>query len=153
MHIREAKYSEMAACAMLALNNWGPEAAERCRDQMVEYFKGGRYAPIFYVADLGDPLSRDYIPLVMGVAAMQPTMIFPGSYDFIYLAVHPEYRGEGIGRALTQHRIDEVRKRGGAFASLVTQKPKFFNKFGFMTLHGLGNGWVKMLAQFKLAEI
>jgi len=50
VHIRKPHYHEMAQCCKLARDNWGNEAADRCREQFIEHWKGGRYAPIFPIA-------------------------------------------------------------------------------------------------------
>jgi GNAT superfamily N-acetyltransferase len=153
MFIRELKYNDMPFCCHLVAENWNIEAANRCRIQMIEYFKGGPYAPIFCVADLGDPLSRDYAPMPIGFAAYQPSMKMRGSYDLIWNAVDREYQSVGVGKALTEWRIDAIKKRDGQMIELVTQKPDYFSKFGFFKLHHIGNEWYLMLKLLKEVDI
>lgn len=154
MHIRKPKYGEIDNfCCPLVAENWGIEAADRCRDQMVEYFKGGPYAPVFCIADIGDPLSRDYQSMPVGFAAYQPSMRMKGSYDLIWIAVHLGFKTLGVGKKLTEWRIEEIKKRGGQMIELVTQKPDYFSKFGFFKLHHLGNEWYLMLKLLKTVDI
>ncbi len=136
---------DMHFCTSLVHMNWGFEAADRCQHQMTEHFKGGPFAPVFCIADIGDPLSRDYVSMPVGFAAYQPSMKMKGSFDLIWIAVHPLYQGHGAGVALTEWRINEIKKRGGQMIELVTQKPHYFSKFGFFKLHHLGNEWYLML--------
>lgn len=141
MFVRAPKYSEIDLCCNLVLINWGVEAADRCRQQMIEYFKGGDYAPVFCVLDIGDGVDGP----IVGFAAYQPSMKMKGSFDLIWIAVHPHYQGRSAGKVLTEWRINEIKKRGGQMIELVTQKPAFFSKFGFFKLHHLGNDWYLML--------
>lgn len=139
VHIRKPHYHEMAQCCKLARDNWGNEAADRCREQFIEHWKGGRYAPVFVVA-----VNRD--DEVIGFAAYQRTMLMKGAFDLIWIAVEPEHQGTNVGRALTDWRLISIDETGDAqIIQLVTQKPGFFSKFGFFKLHHLGNDWYLML--------
>lgn len=145
---RPMKDSDIARGAILVLENWGWAAADRFAEQAYEYLKGGEYAPKFFVVG-----SEDRSIPIAGFSAYQRSMRMNGAFDLIWLAVDTKHAGEGLGTALTDIRLEEIRRRGGTFASLVTQKPKYFNRFGFITAYHLGNNWVEMIAQFKLAEI
>lgn len=145
MIIRDMKYSEKEQCCQLVLNNWGPAAADRCHEQCIEMFKGGPYAPHFLVADIG--------PGIVGFAAFAPTMLMKGAFDLIWIAVHPNYQGAEVGKQLTRARIAMIKARGGQTVQLVTQKPGYFNRFGFVTVLPLGNDWNLMVLKLKQAEI
>jgi predicted N-acetyltransferase YhbS len=147
MIIRDLKYGEMKQCEILVRENWGIDAADRAHDQMLEMFKGGPYAPHFYVADIGSSIVGAGI---IGFAGFAPDMMMNGSYDLIFVVVHSAYQGHGAGRALTEARIAEIRKRGGTMVSLMTQKPEFFRKFGFRALD-VHDGWCLM--NRKLATV
>lgn len=143
MLVRDLKYGEINKCAMLVLSNWGPDAADRSVMQMLKYFEGGDYAPHFYVAEnLG----------IIGFSAFCPSMKMRDSYDLIWIAVHRDYQGKGVGRALTQVRLDEIKRRGGSLVSLVTQKPKFFEGFGFKKVDDLDE-WCLMTRKLSPVRI
>lgn len=147
VRIRTPNYHEMDRCCDLVRANWGDEAAERCHEQFIEYWKGGRYAPIFVVAVDG---AED----VLGFAAYQRTMLMKGAFDLIWLAVVPEHKSRRIGTVLTEWRINKIIAEGDAqFIQLVTQKPAYFSKFGFFRLHHVGNEWYVMLKLLKTTEI
>jgi ribosomal protein S18 acetylase RimI-like enzyme len=134
--IREMMYHEMPACCALVRDNWGDEAADRARGQMIEYFKGGAYAPVFYVAEAGasvagGPIAGTGMYKVGGFAAFCPSMLMKDAYDLIWIAIDKRDQARGIGRRLTNHRLAEIRKRGGRIVSLMTQKPDYFARFGF----------------------
>lgn len=147
MQIRPPKYGEITQCCNLVYENWGEASAERCREQMIEYFKGGPYAPTFMVADIGPGMP------VIGFAAFAPTMLMKDVYDLIWVAVDEFYKSKGVGKALTERRLAEIVRKGGVAAQLVTQKPDYFKKFGFMPLYPLGNDWTLMLKRFGNASM
>jgi len=138
VHIRKPHYHEMAQCCKLARDNWGNEAADRCREQFIEHWKGGRYAPIFAVA-------VDAEDSVIGFCAYHRTMLMKGAYDLIWIVVEAGQQGKNVGKALTDWRLGEIDEHGGQMIQCVTQKPDFFAKFGFFKLHHLGNEWYLMI--------
>jgi amino-acid N-acetyltransferase len=53
------------------------------------------------------------------------------------LAVAPEYRGQGLGRALVERPLQEAREQGVKRIVLLTETaPEFFPKFGFRHIAG-----------------
>lgn len=145
MIIRPMQDNEIVLASYMALDNWGPASADRMCAQAMLGLRGGAYDPKFFVADIGEG--------IVGFSAYQRSMRMLGSYDLIWLAVHPTYQARGVGVALTWHRIDKIKELGGQSISLVTQKPKYFGRFGFMTACHLGNDWVEMVCQLKLASM
>ena len=146
IQIRKAQYAEMRACCDLAHHNWDRATADRCREQFVDYFIGGQYAPIFLVA-LND---RDD---VIGFAAYRRSMLMKGAFELIWLAVDEKYQGREIGKQLTEWRLFEIEAHDGQMILLMTQKPDYFSKFGFFKLHHTGNEWYLMLKLLKATDI
>lgn len=146
IQIREPHYGEMPDCCRLVRSNWGEEAADRCREHFIEYFKGGKYNPAFVVAcnDRGT---------VIGFAAYHRSMLMKGAFDLIWLAIDEKYQGCDIGRQLTEYRIMEISGHNGQMILLVTQKPSYFSRFGFFKLHHTGNDWYLMLKLLKATDI
>lgn len=151
MIVRAMKYSEIPACCDLVRANWGAEAADRACGQMIAYFRGGtyahnsgKYAPQFFVADEGNG--------VVGFSAYQPSMRMKDAFDLIWIAVHADHQGKNLGTLLTQVRLAEIKKRGGSFVSLVTQKPRFFSKFGFRIVD-IHDSWCFMHMKLSKVEI
>lgn len=138
VHIRTPYYTEMAQCCALVRDNWGVEAADRCREQFIEHWRGGKYAPVYVVA-------VDDEDKVIGFAAYHRTMLMKGAFDLIWVAVDPAHQGERVGKALTDWRLNEIDEHGGQMIQLVTQKTAYFAKFGFFKLHHIGNDWYLML--------
>lgn len=48
---------------------------------------------------------------------------FPGSFEIHFMAVHPQYHRQGIGRRLVELLEDEVRRRNGRFLHVKTLAP------------------------------
>lgn len=147
MLIRPMEDRDTNACRTLVDENWGRVAEERASCQMMDYFKNiSEYAPEFVVA-------MDGAGNLLGFAGYQRSMRMHGVFDLIFLAVDKKYQGQGIGTALTDHRLDAIRKLDGSAVFCVTQKPKYFNRFGFLTGSHLGNEWVEMCALLKLVDM
>lgn len=154
MYVRQPTLgSDIDFCCEMAMSNWGLAAADRCHLQMIESMKKGPYSPVFGIADIGDPLSRDFTPMPVGFAAYAPSMLMKGAFDLIWLAVHPTYQKLGVGKHLINWRLDEIGKRDGQLVTLCTQKPDYFSRFGFFKLHHVGNDWYLMLKLLKRVDI
>jgi GNAT superfamily N-acetyltransferase len=145
--VREMLYGEHHMACDLVRENWGEPAAERALMQMGEYFRGGPYAPRFFVADRPNGGKA-----LAGFAAYAPTMLMNGDYDLIWLTVTADLQWAGIGSALTRHRIAEVRRAGGSTIKLSTQKPKYFARFGFRVVHEW-DSWHLMVLQLETVRI
>jgi len=146
MHVRPfGKNGDLDFCSDLVMQNWGPVAADRCVSQAVESYNDTPWTPKFCVAEI------DMGPV--GFAAYQPSMKMKGSFDFIWIAVHPQYQKHKVGTALTDWRIADIKRRGGQMIELVTQKPDYFSRFGFFKLHHLGNEWYLMLKLLANVDI
>jgi amino-acid N-acetyltransferase len=50
------------------------------------------------------------------------------------LAVHPDFIGQGIGTALTEHALAEARRFQVAQVFTLTYRPTFFQRFGFQRI-------------------
>jgi predicted N-acetyltransferase YhbS len=136
--IRTPHYGEMKRCCDLVHENWDRAAADRCREQFIEYFKGGKYAPVFVVA-------CDQDDEVIGFAAYHRSMLMKGAFELIWIVVDEAYKSRNVGKLLTEWRLMEIEGLDGQFIQLVTQKTEFFSKFGFFRLHHLGNEWYLMI--------
>jgi N-acetylglutamate synthase-like GNAT family acetyltransferase len=63
-------------------------------------------------------------------------------WDFIWINIRQECQWQGIGRALTNHRVEEVLKADGRAIHLMTESPRFFEYWGFRVLRNyMDEGW------------
>lgn len=88
-----------------------------------------------------------YWPVAIGDDAVPAVMLGP-------VAVHPDYQGQGIGRALIRHSLYAATRQGHRICVLVGDKP-YYEPFGFRnaTDHGLEMpGWVER-ERFQIMEL
>lgn len=151
MLIREMKFDELRECQALVRENWGDEPAERCWRQGLQMFRNGVgdiFAPHYLVA-----IDDSATPGIAGFAAYEPTMLMKGAFNLIWIAIAKDRQGLGLGRVLTETRIELIKARGGTMVQLVTQKPDYFKKFGFFKLTELDNGWWLMMDRLAPVDI
>jgi predicted N-acetyltransferase YhbS len=88
-----------------------------------------------------------YWPVVIGENAVSAIMLGP-------VAVHPDYQGQGIGRALIRHSLYAATRQGHRICILVGDKP-YYEPFGFTNAADRGlemPGWVER-ERFQAMEL
>lgn len=144
--IRELQRDDVSACSNIVCDNWGIEVAKRFEDEVAHvWVHGMQWPPIYFVSVEGHE--------VVGFAGMIESWIMHGVWDFIWVNVRVDHQGGGIGRALTERRVEEVMLRGGSVIQLMTLHRKFFRKLGFRTSHELEGGWTHMIKQLRKLSI
>jgi GNAT superfamily N-acetyltransferase len=89
--------------------------------------------------DLLHPDAKYFVALVnggvKGFAGVKKTGVNTKAiFEFPWCIIHPEYQGHGLGRALTEARINYVREAGGSVILLTTPHPQVYEKYGFRVL-------------------
>lgn len=147
--IREMRLCDIPACRDIIKDNWNEDIAARAVIEMRHAFDNSmEWPPIYYVYEIDGE--------AVAFAGMIPSWIMTGVYDFIWINVCKDHQGNGIGHALTQHRIREVDKRDGSAIHLMTQKYRFFASHGFhiAASYGTKEPWLLMVKQMgKVALI
>jgi predicted N-acetyltransferase YhbS len=88
-----------------------------------------------------------YWPVSIGEAATPAIMLGP-------VAVHPDYQGQGIGRALIRHSLYAATRLNHGLCILVGDKP-YYEPFGFVNAADRGiemPGWVER-ERFQVMEL
>lgn len=88
-----------------------------------------------------------YWPVAIGDAAVPAVMLGP-------VAVHPDYQGQGIGRALIRHSLYAATRLGHRICILVGDQP-YYEPFGFVSAADRGlemPGWVER-ERFQVMEL
>ncbi|MFC3677904.1 GNAT family N-acetyltransferase [Ferrovibrio xuzhouensis] len=88
-----------------------------------------------------------YWPVGLGEAQSPAIMLGP-------VAVHPDYQGQGIGRALIRHSLYAATRLGHRICILVGDKP-YYEPFGFTSAADRGlemPGWVER-ERFQVMEL
>jgi ribosomal protein S18 acetylase RimI-like enzyme len=71
---------------------------------------------------------------VAGFLLLGPTPATVGTYDMYWIAVHPDFYGQGIAQALDKYAEDFVRERGGYLLIAETSsQPAYERTRGFYT--------------------
>ncbi|QDU32960.1 Amino-acid acetyltransferase [Poriferisphaera corsica] len=71
-------------------------------------------------------------PTVVGVSGL--SIIWANLGEICSLAVHPDYRGHGIGKALVTHCLDEARDLSIKKIMTLTYEQKFFESLNFTVI-------------------
>ncbi len=143
--IREAWITDRKALKELVRINFGDGPAERFLSEFGHAFvKMWDWPPQYFVYEIDGK--------AVGFAGMMPSWIMNGIWDFIWINVHPDHHGKGIGKALTEYRIQMVKNAGGTAIHLVTREVEFFERLGFTPAQDYYTGddtpsWVLMTMQ------
>ncbi len=128
MIIRDAKYSDSLAIKEITAEHWEDYDVMRAVAQFEEmfspYFANKESRPHYYVAETAKGE-------VVGYAGFRQSWLFNNTYELVWINVSKEYEGQGIGKLLTETRIEHIKRLGGTIILLMTRKQKFFEQFGF----------------------
>jgi N-acetylglutamate synthase-like GNAT family acetyltransferase len=142
--IRDLEPADVAECVEIVRLNWGDGVADRFSDEVSHAFNNTmRWPPQYFVYD--EPKTNK----ILGFAGMIPSWVMHGVWDFIWINVAEEARGQNIGLQLTTFRISEVTRQSGKVINLMTQAPGFFSKLGFESTHTYHGGWKSMTLQLR----
>ncbi|RDI15894.1 GNAT family N-acetyltransferase [Flavobacterium sp. AG291] len=67
--------------------------------------------------------------------------------------IHPEHQGKGVGRQLTQHRLDVIKSIAGIENISVRTSQlvyKFYEKFGFALKEVIKDYWAKGIDMYRM---
>lgn len=67
----------------------------------------------------------------------------PDAVAIRWIVISPDHQGRGIGRALMQHLLDDIRRRKIARVEIATSQVSapFFAKFGAVAVSTIDDGW------------
>lgn len=142
--IRNLNYDDILECREIVASHWGDKVANNAAIELNEMFGAARWPPLYHVATIDDK--------VVAFSGFRSSWIMSGVYELIWINVAKEHGGKGIGKALTQHRLDYLEKIGASLVLLMTQKPDFFIQFGFNSI-AIFDGWCLMTKQLNPVKI
>lgn len=145
MEIREIEKRDVWACTNIVAENWGAVVADRFWDEVQHaWLHGFKWPPRYYVAEEGG--------VILGFAGMMESWLMHGVWDLIWINVRKEHQGRGVGKLLTERRLHEIDRLKGSAINLMTQKPEFFERFGFAEVATLDD-WKLMTKQLRKVKI
>lgn len=124
MLIRRLKKDDVPDCLYIVQCNWGHASARLCDCELSQSFGSGIWQPVYYVAE-----EDGYL---VGLAGYGVSWLNYGVYDISRLDVDSSYRKQGIGRALMNRCIDDIRNVG-SLIMLSTTIPEYYQRFGFVS--------------------
>lgn len=144
--IRRLEKRDIIQCVEIVTENWGTAVALNFHEEVKHAFRPGlKWPPEYFVFEIDKK--------VAGFAGMMHSWIMHNVWDFIWINVKKNHQGLGIGRQLTEHRINEVNKQKGAVINLITKEVGFFYKFGFEDVKQYNNDWCLMTLQLRKLKL
>jgi predicted N-acetyltransferase YhbS len=138
--IRALEKKDIPACveiskAIFALENYEHNAEERLRACFDET---QLIRPVFLLFEENQ--------IVKGLIGYSENFFDSGVYGVFMCYVHPDFQFKGIGRALTERAISDIRKKGGLSILATTRKKWHFERFGFKSIFSPYPDWDVMQA-------
>lgn len=133
MTIRPLRQKDIPVCAQMVTTNFTKKYTQASIDEMEAMFYNKGPRPKFFVAtERGQ---------VIGMAAYTISWMDYSMCEIIWLNVEPTHQRRGIGTALTEALIRQIKKKKEIKAILLsTTKPLFYKKrFGFKILSKFPN--------------
>lgn len=130
--IRKARRYDIQAIINVIADIW-PDCEQvetSFPDEIADMFSNARYRPTFFVAEQAGSL--------IGVAAWNWGWHNYDMYEFFWGSVRKPFRRMGVGAALMQARLDDIRllarPNQSQFVTISTHLESHFSKFGFRTI-------------------
>jgi len=145
MLIRDAVYDDDVAIEKIVMSNWDKDIAYSAVLEFDEMFKSGsKWPPHYYVAEVDGQ--------VVGCGGLKSAWLMTNTYELIWVNVHKDFKGRGIGKALTERRLKHIRDLDGRLVLLMTKSPFFFKPFGFY-VNNVFDGYALMSLHLGKVEI
>lgn len=147
MIIRPMREEDIPHCHRIVEENWNKEIADHAQLEMRDaFYSHSLWPPKYYVA-VDPEADQDGEKVILGFAGYRRSWMMSNTYELVWINVAWWAQKQGIGRKLTEARIQDIRRIGGTMIMLMTQKSLFFEKFGFKMLANYDD-WKLMVATF-----
>lgn len=120
--IRPMQQSDIPACLAVAAEGWSKQTAQMAQPDFSDAFSNAAWRPFFFVAEIDGE--------VVGTACYVVSWLCYGVYNLAWVAVKKDFRGRGLGIALVDRCLDDLRPIADA-VMLATNIPNFYRRWGF----------------------
>lgn len=120
--IRPMQQSDIPACLAVAAEGWDKRTAQMAQPDFSDAFSNAAWKPVFYVAEVEGE--------VVGTSCHVVSWLCCGVYNLAWVAVKNSFRGRGIGKALVERCLTDLRPVADV-VMLATNVPDFYRPFGF----------------------
>lgn len=79
--------------------------------------------------------------IIKGVGGLANCWFDDSVYSLCTCYVKPEYQGQGVGKALTEHRINRIKELGGEIIFSTTKQVWHLKRFGFEIIKSPYETW------------
>lgn len=134
--IRLATQDDTAAVMTLAEASglFRPPELEELGGELTDYFGGDQSRPHFWLTDD----DGDFEDGLMSVAYCAPEVMTDGTWNLLFVAVRPDFQGQGHGAALVRYIEQLLTRRGERILLVETsgtddfrRTRAFYRKYGF----------------------
>lgn len=137
MIIRKLKESDIDNCLLIfnlvaPSENWNGYI-DRLLIELKAMFQQGYIIPNYLVIEIDNK--------IVGFGGYSNTGFNDDIYGLCWCVVHPDFQGKGIGKKLTEVRIEEIKKIGGKIILSSTKKLWHLTRFGFEDLGICGDDY------------
>ncbi|HEY1041457.1 MAG TPA: GNAT family N-acetyltransferase [Candidatus Paceibacterota bacterium] len=122
------------------------ESLERFTHELHESLNSQEFTKPYYVVYENEQGS------ILGFGAYSNTGFDDGVYGLFWGIVHPEHQGKGIGKALTEERIQRIKQAGAHIILSTTKKTWHLERFGFKVIESRDDGYYLMMKTLKHFE-
>jgi ribosomal protein S18 acetylase RimI-like enzyme len=118
--IRALQQSDIPACLGIACEAWDRATAQMCQPDLESAFAIAVWKPFFYVAEVESE--------VVAMGGYGVSWLTYGVYNLFWHAVRKSHRGRGIGRAMVNRRLDDLRPIANV-VMIATKIPDYYSRF------------------------
>lgn len=128
MIIRPMRPDDIPGGLAVAAEGWNKYTAQVAQPDFSDAFSNAAWKPFFYVAQVEGA--------IVGTACHVVSWLCYGVHNLAWVAVRKAHRGHGIGVALVDRCLDDLRPVADA-VMLATNVPDFYRRWGFRRSDGL----------------
>jgi GNAT superfamily N-acetyltransferase len=135
--VRTLEHEDIQACLDIAAHFWDEKTVLSIYNELkASTLPDQNWPPHYFVTELDSE--------IVGFAGYRRALYMPHAWEFTWCNVHPDFHRTGVGRLLTELRLDAIRHAGGKIVQAASKNPQHLFQAGFVTMY-LTDGWFIVL--------